>query len=425
MRKSVGLAVVLVLGGAALAGAVSWRYGFPAPAHQVLVLGTFHFKDAGLDSYKPEHDIDILSDKRQTELAAVLDCLAVYEPTKIAVEMKAERQGELDTQYRSYLDGELELTSDEIHQLGFRLAKRLGHSRLYAIDADARWYEPWVDPDEYAREHGQGELLETPLVGKYEELYRSEDAAKTRQDLTATLIAINNPRRVNLGHGRYVIENFPAGTSTEYPGVDSKTAWYNRNLRIFANIQRIAVAPAERILVIIGGGHLPILRHAIGASPEYELADVHQYLDYSCTAAGKQPDESLARIVEIAKLNYVYLLDELLTHQEHSDRGFTDRVEYTALFLKIRLNGTPNDRHPRYTLRVVAQKGDEVVLDQSFRPSFGKFIAESLDTQGNYTVPVLIHGPFCDPVRVRVTLEATGHGVIDQETYEQHFRCGE
>lgn len=71
---------------------------------------------------------------------------------------------------------------------------------------------------------------------------------------------------------------FKVGEGDEYPGVDRVTAWYNRNLRIFANLQRITKQPDERILLIIGAGHLPILRHTVLASPEYQLVEVREYL---------------------------------------------------------------------------------------------------------------------------------------------------
>jgi len=49
-------------------------------------------------------------------------------------------------------------------------------------------------------------------------------------------------------------------------------------LRIFANLQRITQSAEERILLIIGRGHLAILRHCVLASPEYDLVEVHEYL---------------------------------------------------------------------------------------------------------------------------------------------------
>lgn len=36
--------------------------------------------------------------------------------------------------------------------------------------------------------------------------------------------------------------------------------------------------PDERILLIIGGAHAPILRRCVQASPEYTLAEVEEYL---------------------------------------------------------------------------------------------------------------------------------------------------
>ena len=56
------------------------------------------------------------------------------------------------------------------------------------------------------------------------------------------------------------------------------THWYNRNLRIFANLQRITEPSDERILLVIGGGNVPVLRHCVQASPGHELVEVEVYL---------------------------------------------------------------------------------------------------------------------------------------------------
>lgn len=52
---------------------------------------------------------------------------------------------------------------------------------------------------------------------------------------------------------------------------------YDRNLRIFRNLQRLTSSPEERILLVIGAGHLPILQFVASTSPEYELMDVRDY----------------------------------------------------------------------------------------------------------------------------------------------------
>lgn len=267
---------LLVLAGAlpsTTVAAQSGPPGFPDPPHQVMLLGTFHFADAGLDEFRPEVDIDVKSRVRQQELEELCSVLARFRPTRIAVEAMPARQPELDRRYAGYLRDEFELPANEIYQIGFRLARRLGHDRVHAIDAERRWYQPYVNPEEYAREHGQGAIVESPWYQLYEAASREEDRLKAKRTIGETLLALNHPERIRMSHGIYLVGTFKAGTGDEYPGADVKTAWYNRNLRIFANIQRITSAANERILVVIGAGHLPILRHCVDASPEYALVE--------------------------------------------------------------------------------------------------------------------------------------------------------
>ena len=56
--------------------------------------------------------------------------------------------------------------------------------------------------------------------------------------------------------------------------------WYERNLKIFSNIQRLAMQH-KRIFVIYGARHLHILRELIQADEQLRLVDVMQYLPVS------------------------------------------------------------------------------------------------------------------------------------------------
>src|SRR5256885_5519416 len=58
-----------------------------------------------------------------------------FQPTKIAVE-RDPGDNRLSKDYADYLAGKHELTRNEIEQLGFRLAKELGHKTVYGVDAD-------------------------------------------------------------------------------------------------------------------------------------------------------------------------------------------------------------------------------------------------------------------------------------------------
>ena len=276
----VGVASLLLGFSLAGEGVSEERPSLRPPHSKILLLGTFHFRDAGLDSYKVKHSVDVLSTGRQAEIEGIVERLAQFKPTKVAIEWRPAHQERVSNDYQSYLRDEFELSADEVHQIGFRLARRMGHQRIYPVDAGGRSFQPWVDPDEWARKNGQQGFLDraAPIWEEYGRIAEWEDRAKTKRSLRETFLALNDPERVRLSHGVYLIGNLAAGDAQHYPGADAKTRWFNRNLRIFANLMRLTDGPAERIALIIGAGHLPILTQCVESSPEYDLAPVSDYL---------------------------------------------------------------------------------------------------------------------------------------------------
>ncbi|HUF66486.1 MAG TPA: DUF5694 domain-containing protein [Gemmatimonadaceae bacterium] len=256
------------------------------PKASILLVGTFHFDDPGLDDYKPQFPWNPLEPRHQEEIAEVVRLLAIFRPTRIAVEWPIARQAALDSAYRAFVSGQAAPSANEREQLGFRLARELGHNRVYAIDAPARAYDPGMTQQNYD-EHvsrlvegadPQRVARQEELARGYEAVTRFYDSLKVTIPLRDYLLRGNDPGRVLASHGQYLIGSFYLGRGDDYLGPDMRTRWYNRNLRIVHNIQRITRSSEERILVIIGSGHLPILRHALEASPEYLLVEVSQYL---------------------------------------------------------------------------------------------------------------------------------------------------
>src|SRR5699024_6486413 len=99
----------------------------------VLLLGTYHMEKNGLDMYNVKAD-DVLSSKRQQEIHEVVERLKLFNPTKVAVEVLTDKDESLNKDYKSYLSGDFKLTSNEVHQLGFRTAAELGLDRIYPVD---------------------------------------------------------------------------------------------------------------------------------------------------------------------------------------------------------------------------------------------------------------------------------------------------
>ncbi|PWT83247.1 MAG: hypothetical protein C5B44_00860, partial [Acidobacteria bacterium] len=120
-----------------------------ATGAEVLVLGTYHMANPGHDIFNMQAD-DVLKPKRQAEIAQLIEVLKTFQPTKIAIE--SNPLGDRPKQYADYLAGKRELARNEIDQIGFRLAKELGHKTVYPVDADGDF--PYQRLVNYAKASG-------------------------------------------------------------------------------------------------------------------------------------------------------------------------------------------------------------------------------------------------------------------------------
>ena len=69
------------------------------------------------------------------------------------------------------------------------------------------------------------------------------------------------------------------GLGDKYPGADWLAhIWYARNLKIFVNLTRITESDDDRIFLIIGGGHLFLVRQFLEDSGDYIIESPLKYL---------------------------------------------------------------------------------------------------------------------------------------------------
>lgn len=261
---------------------------------KVLLLGTFHFDYPDRDAYRPEHRLDILSESRQAEVEEVIERLDEFEPNRVAVERRAEDEATLLAEYQAYREGKFVLPRSEVYQLGFRIAARFDLSRVYPIDEWGRHYDsretvarhcarllrlPEREYSSEELEHAMWQALSQGRMAAFLESLRDRDADLMGLSLRKRLALENSPAAMRFGHGAYLA--WTNGAPGDYMLADYITGWwYNRNLRIFSNLKRLAVSPYERILVIIGAGHLPILHHAVKCCWDLELSEAVWYLEW-------------------------------------------------------------------------------------------------------------------------------------------------
>jgi hypothetical protein len=254
--------IVLFLGLLAIPRA-SWSQSDARP--EILVLGAYHMANPGHDINNMQAD-DVLSPKRQREIAQLTEVLKRFHPTKIAIEAGVGNK-RVAQQYADYLAGSYVLSRNEIDQIGYRLGKELGHHAIYPVDEDGDF--PWLRVVNYAKANGVTEKLEAVNAG-WATFVKEQGDFLGSHSVLETLEFMNSDSRVARDVGSYfAVARF--GEPFEYAGPDLLAAWYQRNIRIYHNIVALIDSPAEKILVIYGAGHLGWLRQDIADDPSVKL----------------------------------------------------------------------------------------------------------------------------------------------------------
>lgn len=234
---------------------------------KIYLTGTFHF-----DSLP-----DVFSQATQSELEKITDIFSSYKPNKIALEFPRRYQKCLDEFYNGF---DIKRTAENIHladmelygktssvnyaneivQIGFRLANKLGLSRVYGIDEDM----PLSD-----------ELFEIVSPYVQSEIERHNKAFSEAFSKDAGILShyrIHNSRDYILSDN----EMYNAVNKVnvkDYEGSRLVSQWYERNLKIFSNLQNIC-KDGDKVFVLIGSSHLKILGDLINSAFGMELEKV-------------------------------------------------------------------------------------------------------------------------------------------------------
>ena len=247
-----------------------------SPKTEIMVLGTYHMGNPGLDTFNVEAD-DILSERRQAEIRAVVAALAEFNPTMIAIESPHNSTVRID-KYQTYLDGDYELVRDEIDQIGFRLAKELGHETVYPVDY--RWSMGAgledVDEEKFLADYAGINAAMNDMGLAYT---KAQEEKLSTSTVGGQLRYLNSDSMLYANHYMYITFDMKMGQGDEFIGPSVVANWYKRNLLITHNLIRLAGSSGEeRILVIIGQGHAYLLNQFLDESPFFERVDAADYL---------------------------------------------------------------------------------------------------------------------------------------------------
>jgi hypothetical protein len=240
----------------------------------VLNFGTFHMGST-TDANTTEFDErDRNNQKKVHEIASEL---AKFDPTVILVEMPPEYNDQLEEAYKEYLSNPEMVFENpsEIELLAFEVGRLAKTKRIYGIDhklsynynigsninnsIDSTWYNKvYSNPYEY-----------------FPELKSDNDSISLKEKL----IQNNTQSYYNLMISLNADMLTHAGSENNFEGADEAAKFYQRNLRMYSNLNRIDLNQDDRVFILMGTAHTAFFQDFLSRSPKYELVNTFDYLN--------------------------------------------------------------------------------------------------------------------------------------------------
>ncbi|MBW0179315.1 DUF5694 domain-containing protein [Sediminibacterium sp.] len=241
---------------------------------EVLLLGTFHFANPGLDVAKFE-DVNILSDKRQKEVEALIAKLKTFKPDKIFIEVPVAGQKRYDSLLNAYKNGTHILSKSESQQIGFRLAKECGLSTLYCSDYTNVSF-PMDSITRIMAANQQMGMLKYLQETIQKEQTDFNEQLKTKT-ITEILIDQNTEAVYKKLAGLYYFF-LKAGDKSNHVGSFLASEQWRRNTYIYENILKELDGKEQRILVLYGTTHVAMLKEMMKYNDQFDIIPVSKIL---------------------------------------------------------------------------------------------------------------------------------------------------
>jgi len=234
----------------------------------VMLLGTYHFEGSTRDAVSGAPQ-DVRTPVRQGELEDLVTRLARWSPDQVAVEWPFDFADSTTARYKRYIEtGGASTSQNEVVQIGFRLARRLGHPDVYPID-----HQMSLGNDSL-----EALLARRPVFQRRADsvLTALRADAKADEQTNAGLPIVERLRRANeaaalhAGNSGSMFGSWlVAGEGTNRGGPQLLARWYERNFYMAHNLTRVLRPETRRVLVLVGSGHVPPLRNILDESPQF------------------------------------------------------------------------------------------------------------------------------------------------------------
>lgn len=240
---------------------------------QVLNFGTFHMGFTN-DANKTEFDEE--DKKNQQRVHAIAEKLSDFNPTVILVEQEPKYNEKIQQEYRNYVNNPDTVFKNpsEIELLAYELGRLSETERIYGIDHKMGYnYRIGQQIDNQIDPEWHDKYYEDP-----KSFYPSIDVNKDSLSLSGKLKLMNKDRYLDFLITVNADMLTHAGTENGYEGADEAAKYYQRNLRMYSNLNRIDLDEDDRVFILMGASHTAFFRDFMSRDPKYKMVDTFNYL---------------------------------------------------------------------------------------------------------------------------------------------------
>lgn len=240
---------------------------------KVLNFATFHM---GSTSDAHSVDFDEKDKKNQDDAKKIAQMISNFKPTVICVEVSQNYGKELNEEYQKYLSNPANISSyyGEVGLVAFEVGRLNNINTLYGIDHKLEYnYNINNDLVNKIDSLTYNSFKANPFASIPELNIFEEDLS-----LIEKLTRMNHPKFLDF----LIIANADmlafVGSQEGFEGADEAAKYYQRNLRIYSNLNRIPMTKKDRVFILSGGSHTAFLNEFMERSPKYEVVNTTDYL---------------------------------------------------------------------------------------------------------------------------------------------------
>lgn len=253
---------------------------------QALIIGTFHYNNPGADVAKTKN-FDIMGSAAQDQLEEISEKIKDFAPDRVFVEWPYDEQSELDSLYQLYLEDRY-FSNDslsnfylknEIFQLAFRTAKKIGLPKVTAIDYNNTEF-PFDSVMTVVATQKQKILEKEFSEGIQQFTQVFDEKIESGSSLLELTYYLNTEEMRQLSNRFHTQTPLLVGDQTNFIGPYLAAEWHKRNLYMWSLAQKATQKNDQRIVLLLGASHIATIKDFIDQNKDWGTVELEELFNF-------------------------------------------------------------------------------------------------------------------------------------------------